>query len=69
MSSDRNTEAEELELIRDPHEKARRESENGIRQLRAAEGVIVQNLNNTDFRLKQALVLRLHKEALAGIHR
>lgn len=34
MSEDRHSEAETVELISDPDEKARREAENGVRQFR-----------------------------------
>jgi Fic family protein len=69
MSKDRDTETEDLELIKDPKEKAARESENGIRQFRAAERIIIESLSNEDFTLTQAIILRLHEEALRGIHR
>jgi Fic family protein len=69
MSEDRDTETEDLELIKDPKAKAARESENGIRQFRAAERIIIGNLSNEDFRLTQAIIFRLHVEALKGIHR
>jgi Fic family protein len=67
MSKDRDTESEDAELISDPQERAKRESENGIRQFRAAERIIIDNLSNDDFRLTQAIILRLHTEALKGI--
>ena len=69
MSKDRDTESDDAELISDPKEKAQRESENGIRQFRAAERIIIDNLSNDDFRLTQAIILRLHAEALKGIHK
>jgi Fic family protein len=68
MSKDRDTKTEDVELIKDAKEKAERESENGIRQFRAAERIIIDNLGNDDFRLTQAIIFKLHIEALKGIH-
>ena len=69
MSQDRDTESEDVELIRDEQAKARRESENGIRQFNLAVRLIIDNLNNDKFRLTQSIILKLHKEALQGIHK
>lgn len=70
MSGDRHSQAEPVELIKDPDEKARREAENGVRQFNAALDVIRTFLENPErpFKLTQGLILRLHQEALAGIH-
>lgn len=70
MSEDRHSQAEPLDLIKDPEQKARREAENGIRQFNAAVQIVRSNIPNHDgaFRLRQATILKLHKEALDGIH-
>lgn len=70
MSEDRHSEAETVELISDPDEKARREAENGVRQFRAAVEVIRSFIHRHDkpFRLTQAVILDLHQKALEGIH-
>lgn len=70
MSEDRHSKAEPVDLIKDPDEKARREAENGIRQFNAAVQIIRSNIPNHDgaFRLRQAMILTLHKEAPDGIH-
>jgi Fic family protein len=70
MSEDRRSEAEPVELISDPDEKARREAENGIRQFKAAVKIISDYVSDPDrkFRLKQSLILELHQKTLEGIH-
>lgn len=70
MNADRHSSADPIELITDPEEKARREAENGIRQFNAALTVIRTHISNPDkaFRLNQALIVSLHREALDGIH-
>ena len=70
MSSDRHSQAEAVELISDPDEKARREAENGVRQFKAAIDIIRSTLERPDdqFRLTQSLILDLHEKVLAGIH-
>ncbi len=70
MSEDRHSQAEVVELIEDPHERAIREAENGIRQYNAALEMIKSNIPNTDnaFKLKSAAILELHREALDGVH-
>jgi len=70
VSRDRHSEADPVELIKDPDEKARREAENGVRQFKAALEVIrTQILRPEDgFRLKQKVILQLHHKALDGIH-
>lgn len=70
MNADRHSSADPIELITDPEEKARREAENGIRQFNAALTVIRNYISNPDkaFRLNQALILSLHREALDRIH-
>lgn len=70
MSGDRHSKAESVELITDPNEKARRESENGVRQFKAALEFIrfhIQRPSNV-FRLTQSLIVDLHHKALDGIH-
>lgn len=70
MSYDSDTKADSIELITDPQEKAVRETENGIRQFNAALKMIGDHILNPDrpFRLKNAIILDLHKAALDGIH-
>jgi Fic family protein len=70
MSDDRHSQAEAVELITDPIEKAQREAENGVRQFRAALEIIVPNIMSADggFRLKQSTILILNHKALEGIH-
>ena len=70
MSSDRHSQAEPVELITDPEEKARREAENGVRQFKAAVEIIRSYVQAGPkrFRLTQGLILELHENALEGIH-
>jgi Fic family protein len=70
MSDDRHSQAEAVELITDPTEKAQREAENGVRQFRAALEIIATNIMSADggFRLKQSIILLLNHKALEGIH-
>lgn len=70
MSGDRNSIAESIDLISDPDERARREAENGVRQFKLALEIIRNNIaaNCSNFKLKQSLLLDLHREALDGIH-
>lgn len=70
MAGDRHSVAEQLELITDPKEKARREAENGVRQYNLAIEIIRDHVKNDErpFRLRSNIILRLHKEALNGIH-
>jgi Fic family protein len=70
MSDDRHSEADTVELITNPDEKAHREAENGVRQYRATLEIIIANIMppNKDFRLKQAFILLLNQKALEGIH-
>ncbi|PWB84053.1 MAG: cell filamentation protein Fic [Methylocystaceae bacterium] len=70
MSDERHSQADPVELIRDPEKKARREAENGVRQFNSALQIIRDHIPNHDgaFRLRQAAILKLHREALDGIH-
>jgi Fic family protein len=70
VSSDRQSKADPVELIIDPELKARREAENGVRQFKLAVQIIRSAIPNDDgsFKLRQATILRLHKETLDGIH-
>ena len=69
MSENRDTKADQVLLISDPDEIAIRESENGVRQYRAARAVIARFINAPTQRpLNQAIILDMHKEALDGIH-
>jgi Fic family protein len=70
MAGDRYTTAEQLELITDPQERARREAENGSRQFFVAVDIIRTHIHDAErpFRLRSSTILRLHKEVLEGIH-
>lgn len=70
VKDDRHSIAEQAELILDPHEKARREAENGVRQFNTAIAIIRSHVKDSErpFRLRSSIVLRLQQEALAGIH-
>lgn len=70
MAGDRHSIAEQLELITDPQEKARREAENGVRQFNLAINIIREHVKEAErpFRLRSSTILRLHKEVLEGIH-
>lgn len=70
MSEDRHSQADPVELISDPDEKARREAENGVRQFKAALEIIRSSIQNPNkrFRLTQSLIIDLHQKALDGIH-
>jgi Fic family protein len=70
MAGDRHSVAEQLDLIKDPKDRARREAENGVRQYAIALDVIRTHVHDADrpFRLRSSLILRLHKEVLDGIH-
>lgn len=70
MSEDRHSQADPVELIKNPIRKAQREVENGVRQFKSALELIRAHILSPDakFRLKQAHILRLHELALDGIH-
>ncbi|WP_419906980.1 Fic family protein [Hoeflea sp.] len=70
MSEDRHSQADPVELISDPVEKAKREAENGVRQYRAAIEIVRSNIpaSGSKFRLRQSMILDLHQVALNGIH-
>jgi Fic family protein len=67
---ERHSVAEQIELIADPDEKARREAENGIRQFNLAIEIIRAHVKDKErpFRLRSGIILRLHMAALEGIH-
>lgn len=70
MSSDRHSQADTVELISDPIEKAKREVENGVRQFHAAMDTVRDHAlpSAKNFRLMQAIILTLHEAVLEGIH-
>ncbi|MCC6735099.1 MAG: Fic family protein [Bauldia sp.] len=69
MSWDRHSKAETVELIADPVKKAEREAENGVRQYKDALEIVRGSIHQASpFKLNQAIILRLHEKALAGIH-
>lgn len=70
MSEGRHTSTEQVDLISDPEEKARREAENGIRQTELALEMIRAFVKEKEqpFRLRQGFLMQLHSVALEGIH-
>lgn len=70
MSEDRHSQADPVELITDPVEKAQREAENGVRQFKEALEIVRASIQGAGgkFRLTQSIILRLHQKALEGIH-
>lgn len=70
MSADRHSVAQQQELITDPAEKARREVENGFRQLSLATAIIREHVHDPErpFRLAHRHLLQLNQAALDGIH-
>jgi Fic family protein len=70
VTAERHSIAEQLELITDSEQRARREAENGIRQFNLAVEMIRASVKDSErpFRLRPSMILRLHKEALDGIH-
>lgn len=71
MAGDRHSQAEDAHLLSDPHEIARREAENGLRQFTIALETIRSYVKDRErpFKLRAALILNLHKAALDGLHR
>lgn len=70
MSADRHSVAQHQELIADPDEKARREVENGFRQLSLATAIIREHVHDPErpFLLAPRHFLQLNHAALDGIH-
>jgi Fic family protein len=70
VSSDRHSIAEQQELITDPDERARREVQNGFRQLSLATDIIREHVHDAErpFRLAPRHILKLNHAALEGIH-
>jgi Fic family protein len=70
MTEGRHTSTEQVDLISDPEEKARREAENGIRQTELALDIIRAFVKEKEqpFRLRQGVLMQLHSVALEGIH-
>jgi Fic family protein len=68
--AERNTVFEQLELVSDPAEKARREAENGLRQADLAVEIIRSYVKDRErpFKLRQGILMQLHAVALEGIH-
>ena len=67
---ERYTSTEQVELITDPAEKARREAENGIRQTELALEIIRTFVKDKErpFKLRQGVLLQLNATALQDIH-
>lgn len=70
MTADRHSIAQQQELITDPDERARREVENGFRQLSLATDLIREHVHDEDrpFRLAPRHLLQLNHAALDGVH-
>jgi len=70
MSEGRHSQADPVELITDPDEKAQREAENGVRQFKETLQIVRESIGDAEkqFRLTQSIILRLHQKALEGIH-
>jgi Fic family protein len=70
VTADRHSIAEQPELITDADEGARREVENGFRQLSLATGIIREHVQDPErpFRLAPRHLLQLNHAALDGIH-
>jgi Fic family protein len=68
--ADRHTSTEQVELITDPSEKARREAANGLDQARLALEIIRSFVKDKErpFRLRQGLLFELNAAALKDIH-
>ena len=68
--TERNTLTEQIELVTDPAEKARREAENKVKQAVLTASIIRASAQNTErrFRLRQGILMQLHAAALEGIH-
>lgn len=71
MSSDRHSEAEDVPLISDPDQVARKEAENGLRQFALALDIIRSSVKEPErpFKLRVGPILQLHQAALEGVHR
>lgn len=68
MSDDRHSEAEQVSLVEDPIEEARRESENAVAQFdRVLELVEDVTRAQRPFRLRPSIILDLHRIALDGL--
>jgi Fic family protein len=70
VNEGRHTSTEQVDLISDPDEKARREAENGVRQTELALEIIRAFVKEKEqpFRLRQGILMQLHSVALDGIH-
>ncbi len=70
MSGDRHSIADTASVITDPIEIARREAENGLRQFNLAVEIIRTHVKDAErpFKLRSSIILKLHKEALDGLH-
>ena len=68
--AERHTSTEQVELIIDPAEKARREAANGLEQTKLALEIIRSFVKDQErpFRMRQGLMLQLNAVALKDIH-
>lgn len=71
MNTDRYSKAEQIELITDPIERARREAENGVRQFEMMLATIRDHVSPSQkpFQLRSHTILELQDAALRGIDR
>ncbi|WP_297298096.1 Fic family protein [uncultured Methylovirgula sp.] len=71
MTEDRHSEAEDVALISDPDQIARKEAENGLRQFALALDIIRSHVKDAErpFKLRVGPILQLHQAALEGLHR
>jgi Fic family protein len=68
LSDDRHSEAEQVSLVNDPIEEARRESENAVAQFdRVIELIEDVTRGHRPFRLRTSIILDLHRIALDGL--
>jgi Fic family protein len=68
--TERNTLTDQIELITDPSEKARREAQNRLKQAALTAAIIRSSAQNDErpFQLRQGVLMKLHSTALQGIH-
>lgn len=68
MNDDRHSEAEQVSLIADPIEEARRESENAVAQFDRVLDLIDDVVRNgRPFKIRTSTILDLHRIALDGL--
>lgn len=70
MAGDRHTSTQQVELITDEDERARKEAENGLKQVDLALSIIRSFVKDADrpFSLRQSMLMQLHAVVLEGLH-